>query len=123
MKAYGYDWHQTTVGRIEAAQRPLRLNEAVDLASLYGVSLNALASSGVVDFTALERQMAAEMGRVTLLTAQLEEVSQQRQRAEVALWRLTEDEAQLKGKVQGAKAALARLAGMRARAEAGESSS
>jgi chromosome segregation ATPase len=42
MKAYGYDWHQTTVGRIEAAQRPLRLNEAVDLAALFGVSLETL---------------------------------------------------------------------------------
>ena len=42
MKAYGYDWHQTLIGRIEAAQRPLRLNEAVHLAALFGVSLEML---------------------------------------------------------------------------------
>ena len=42
MKAFGYDWHQTLIGRIEAAQRPLRLNEAADLASLFEVPLEAL---------------------------------------------------------------------------------
>ena len=39
MKAYGYTWHQTVVAKIETGQRPLRLNEAVDLADLYAVSL------------------------------------------------------------------------------------
>jgi predicted RNase H-like nuclease (RuvC/YqgF family) len=53
MKAYGYDWHQTTVGRIEAAQRPLRLNEAVDLAALFGVSLQML-------LTRAQRELDAE---------------------------------------------------------------
>jgi transcriptional regulator with XRE-family HTH domain len=42
MKAYGYEWHQVMVGRIEAAQRPLRLNEAVDLGKLFGVSVERL---------------------------------------------------------------------------------
>lgn len=42
MSAYGYDWHQTTVGRIEAAQRPLRLNEAADMCRLFGVALERL---------------------------------------------------------------------------------
>lgn len=38
MKAYGYTWHQTTVGRIESGQRPLRLNEVVHVAAMFGVS-------------------------------------------------------------------------------------
>ena len=42
MKAYGYDWHQTLIGRIEAAQRPLRLNEAVDMCRLFRVPLDRL---------------------------------------------------------------------------------
>jgi transcriptional regulator with XRE-family HTH domain len=42
MEAFGYEWHQTLIGRIEAAQRPLRLNEAVDLAALFGVTLDQL---------------------------------------------------------------------------------
>jgi transcriptional regulator with XRE-family HTH domain len=42
MKAYGYDWQQATVARIEAASRPLRLNELLDLAALFSVSLTDL---------------------------------------------------------------------------------
>ncbi len=37
MTVYGYDWHQTTVGRTESAERPLRLNEVVHLAALFQV--------------------------------------------------------------------------------------
>ena len=46
MAAYGYDWHQTLVAKTEAAQRPLRLNEAADLAALFGASLESLLASG-----------------------------------------------------------------------------
>jgi transcriptional regulator with XRE-family HTH domain len=42
MKPFGYDWQQTTVARIEAATRPLRLNELLDLAALFSVSLTDL---------------------------------------------------------------------------------
>jgi transcriptional regulator with XRE-family HTH domain len=42
MKAFGYDWQQATVARIEAASRPLRLNELLDLAALYNVPLTDL---------------------------------------------------------------------------------
>lgn len=35
-------WHQSTVGRTETADRPLRLNEAVALAELFGTSLTGL---------------------------------------------------------------------------------
>ena len=38
MAAYGYSWHQTTVGRIERGKRPLRLNELVHLSAMFGVS-------------------------------------------------------------------------------------
>ena len=31
MKVYGYNWHQTTVGRVENGKRPLRLNELMHL--------------------------------------------------------------------------------------------
>jgi transcriptional regulator with XRE-family HTH domain len=37
MKAFGYNWLQSTIGKIEAAQRPLRLNEVADLAAMFGV--------------------------------------------------------------------------------------
>jgi transcriptional regulator with XRE-family HTH domain len=37
MRPYGYEWSQATVTRLEAATRPIRLNELADLAALYGV--------------------------------------------------------------------------------------
>ena len=42
MRAYDHDFHQTTIAKIEAAQRPLRVRELADFALLYGVEINAL---------------------------------------------------------------------------------
>jgi transcriptional regulator with XRE-family HTH domain len=42
MMAYGYDFHQTTIAKIEAAQRPLRVRELADFAALYGVEVQEL---------------------------------------------------------------------------------
>jgi transcriptional regulator with XRE-family HTH domain len=42
MTAYGYDFHQTTIAKIEAAQRPLRVRELADFAALYGVEVQEL---------------------------------------------------------------------------------
>lgn len=42
MTASGYDWHQTTVGRTESAARPLRVNEAVVLATIFEVPITQL---------------------------------------------------------------------------------
>ncbi len=42
MQAYGYDFHQTMIAKIEAAQRPLRVRELADFAALYDVEVNEL---------------------------------------------------------------------------------
>ena len=42
MKAYGYDFHQTMIAKIEAAQRPIRVRELADFAALYGVEVHEL---------------------------------------------------------------------------------
>lgn len=42
MQAYGYDFHQTMIAKIEAAQRPLRVRELADFAALYGVEVHEL---------------------------------------------------------------------------------
>jgi transcriptional regulator with XRE-family HTH domain len=42
MRAYGYDFHQTMIAKIEAAQRPLRVRELADFAALYGVDVQEL---------------------------------------------------------------------------------
>lgn len=68
MAAYGYNsWHQTTVGRIEAAQRPLRLNEAVALTTLFGVPLYQLLAPldlGVDEMDGEIRRVEAERDEV-----------------------------------------------------------
>lgn len=38
----GHSWRQTTVAKTEAADRPIRVNEAQDLATLFGVSVEDL---------------------------------------------------------------------------------
>jgi len=58
MRAYGYQWSQATVTRLEGATRPIRLNELTDLAALYGVPITQLLESGAPDdLEALEREI------------------------------------------------------------------
>jgi hypothetical protein len=65
MDAYGYDFHQTAIAKTEAGQRPLRLNEAVAFACLFGVTLADLLAD-VPGMTAgeLEGQAAARLARL-----------------------------------------------------------
>ena len=62
MRAFGYEWSQATVTRLEAATRPIRLNELADLAALYEVPIaQFLESLGPEsagdDVEALEREI------------------------------------------------------------------
>lgn len=62
MKPFGYNWRQSTIGKIEAAQRPLRLNELADLALMFEIPLRDLlgygaASSEWDDLDATEREI------------------------------------------------------------------
>lgn len=42
MKARGFDWHQTTAAKTEAADRPLRVNEVYALARAFDESVMSL---------------------------------------------------------------------------------
>ena len=42
MRVFGYDFHQTMIAKMDAAQRPLRVRELVDFATLFGVEVNLL---------------------------------------------------------------------------------
>lgn len=42
MTTAGYSWQQTTVARTEAADRPIRVNEAVALARIFDVTISYL---------------------------------------------------------------------------------
>jgi transcriptional regulator with XRE-family HTH domain len=59
MTAYGFDWHQTTVGRTETAARPLRVNEAVALAALFEVPVTQLLVPVSVQVADLDEAIAA----------------------------------------------------------------
>jgi transcriptional regulator with XRE-family HTH domain len=58
MRAFGYQWSQATVTRLESASRPIRVNELADLAALYGVPIAQFLESGVPeDLDALKREI------------------------------------------------------------------
>lgn len=61
MRPHGYTWHQTVVAKIETGTRPLRLNEALDLAALFGVSLATLLAPprGPESFETVRHEIAA----------------------------------------------------------------
>lgn len=59
MKNAGYGWHQTTTSKTESAVRPVSLDEAAELAALFGVSLSTL-----VDGIDREVQASADSRRL-----------------------------------------------------------
>jgi hypothetical protein len=42
MNMAGFNWRQTTVAKAEAAERPIRLNEVAEVATIFGVELTDL---------------------------------------------------------------------------------
>ncbi len=72
MRAYGYDWSQAIVTRLEAATRPTRLNELADLALLFQVPAMELLGFGPPeDFDAAERQISELLTMHTRLRDEL----------------------------------------------------
>ena len=55
MKALGYNWLQTTIAKVEAAERPLRLNEATDLAGVLGVEVSYLLTPPLTGLSAVSQ--------------------------------------------------------------------
>jgi hypothetical protein len=125
MSAFGYEWHQTLIGRIEAAQRPLRLNEAVDLAALYGVPLERLLRPAFAAITAerLDTEIEQARSRLTVATRDYEEVEQRWQDATARLAVLGDEHTRAQTAMRTAEADLARLMGLRLAVEAAPESS
>jgi transcriptional regulator with XRE-family HTH domain len=57
MRAYGYDFQQTTIAKIEAAQRPLRVRELADFAALYGVGVQELVYAPTLTLPELDQEI------------------------------------------------------------------
>ena len=78
MRAYGYQWSQATVTRLESASRPIRLNELADLAILFSVPVTQFLESRDLDFQwddleALESEIASLTKERDVLKAELDE--------------------------------------------------
>ncbi len=58
MQAYGYDFHQTTIAKIEAAQRPLRVRELAHFAALYEVEAHELIYPVTGSLAEIDREIA-----------------------------------------------------------------
>jgi transcriptional regulator with XRE-family HTH domain len=66
MTAYGYDFHQTTIAKIEAAQRPLRVRELADFAALYGVEVQHLVYPPSRSLPEIDQEIAEVTARLGL---------------------------------------------------------
>jgi uncharacterized protein (DUF3084 family) len=123
MDAYGYDWHQTTVGRIESAQRPLRLNEAVHLAALFEVPAEMLLSSGLdaevdlgtLDIDTLDAQIKQARARLAAAEAAHEEIRSHQHAAREQLTSLEDQKGRAQAALYVARQDLARLTEVRQR--------
>ena len=78
MRAYGYQWSQATVTRLESASRPIRLNELADLAILFSVPVTQFLESRDLEFKwddleALESEIASLTKERDVLKADLDE--------------------------------------------------
>jgi transcriptional regulator with XRE-family HTH domain len=101
MEASGYNWHQTTVGRVESGKHPLRLNELVHLAAMFGVSPIRLIVPNVTpdrlsdDIKAVEDARSDIVGRLEEARDQLEGASTSPTGADETYQRLLQDLEQL----------------------------
>jgi hypothetical protein len=77
MTAYGYDFHQTMIAKVEAAQRPLRVRELADFAALYGVEVQDLVYPPTGSLEEVEQEIAEITARQDLLQGQAAEARHQ----------------------------------------------
>jgi hypothetical protein len=72
---HAVDFHQTTVAKIEAAQRPIRVRELADLAALYGVEVHELIYPPAGSLQEAGKEIAALRGQLREVTARAEAAS------------------------------------------------
>lgn len=85
MTAYGYDFHQTTIAKIEAAQRPLRVRELADFAALYSVEVQDLVYAPTRSLPEIDQEIADVTVRLAAARAAERTVSDNLESARVAV--------------------------------------
>ena len=84
MKAHGYDFHQTMIAKIEAAQRPIRVRELADFAALFGVEVNELIYPPAGSLKEADKEISA-------LKAQMQEATERAEAATAAVGKAEAD--------------------------------
>jgi transcriptional regulator with XRE-family HTH domain len=77
MRRLGHPWYQTTVVKTEAARRPIRLNEVVDLAAVLSVGIPDLVSPNTDELVAIQARLTAAAGYVNQLKLEVRELNRQ----------------------------------------------
>src|ERR1700730_14260039 len=77
MRSYGYDFHQTMIAKIEAAQRPLRVRELADFAALYGVEVQDLVYPPTGSLPETDQEIAEITARQDMVQAQAADARQE----------------------------------------------
>ena len=84
MTAYGYDFHQTTIAKIEAAQRPLRVRELADFAALYGMEVQDLVYPPTRSLPEIEQEIDEVRARLGAAEASAARVKDELEQARAA---------------------------------------
>ncbi len=104
MKAYGYDFHQTMIAKIEAAQRPIRVRELADFAALYGVEVHELIYPPAGSLKEADKEISA-------LKAQLREATGRAETAAAAVGKAEADLAAAQERYRACSGQAAMLSG------------
>jgi transcriptional regulator with XRE-family HTH domain len=99
MKAYGYDFHQTMIAKIEAAQRPLRVRELADFAALYGVGVHELIYPPAGSLNEADKEMSVLRDQLVAATGRAEAATDALRKAEADLRAAQEEHRARSGQV------------------------
>lgn len=102
MKNQGYSWYPATVARTETGERPLRLDEALSLAGILGVTIQALYTAPTASSAEEDQLVSAIMQTERMLTAAEAQAARAQARAQQSRVAATE----LKEKRDNAEAEL-----------------
>lgn len=104
MREAGYSWQQTTVAKTEAGARPIRVNEAVELARIFKAAVDIFLDPVGDEFGRTGIQIRLAEARANLDAAQ-----HQVETAQAALERAKNDKAEAEKQLRLAKARLVEL--------------
>jgi transcriptional regulator with XRE-family HTH domain len=85
MRDFGYDFHQTTIAKIEGAQRPLRVRELADFAALYTVEVQELIYPLSGSLAEIDRDIAEVQVRLEVTRRDAKAAAEQLTQARAAL--------------------------------------